>query len=865
MQNESRKNQTNPEQSPFEYHDTGPPSNDSNAISAADIDSLNFNGENNPLPSDDKTLGAENDSGIASKSQNDGDKGSQNRPDSLETEQGLPANADKGLQKPEGTSPNGDFQKPDATSGDLPKTDAPDMKDAAGSNPDVPSSSELGAATSAVTAAPNLNDSIQEASDEGIENNARDVAVETLKAAPRIAADVGTENVPGLVIDAVDYGAKTLPKIIKLSVAAVVVIAVFFLSIFGTIGMLPSILFGGVEEKLEERQVDKAQKAIETFYEERATKIVNLLIQDVKSEGDIFNFTSWKRIVAGKNENYTVSVSRVNETNSLVTVTNVQNKTGIQIVFNNVYLNDFSSVCVDKVSIINAYAYTTCFADDENFKQGKAVDYEKLFATDEATRWRSKDTKGLKDWLDANEQNLVSYSLIPTDTVTQNDITYRCFTCDIESIATFDEVCNAFGVTEDQKQQLSNMSFAGNVYLSACDDVVEEDQKILTKNIYPRLDVYTNLVGGSDNLIWSMLPNDYLHLIAEDESTGTAMLINEILLTAKGEIGYMGTAENSSKYNQFIGTDNLPWSASFISWVMNEVDGKISMTNKLLDNVIPKTTDVNYLAGYLFTHNFTWHYKSDNYSPQVGDIIFLYVPPQTINADGSVTVTDTTPVSELYPSLNVTDANLRVTSAGIVESCSGGTVTFVYGDSANESVERTMLDLSSGVIVAYATPKYEDVAGETLVYAGDVLDKGDFLLPFKGSATVSALFGRYPSGGTHTGLDFACPIGTPVIACNAGTVTKADAVGKTTYGYYIKIVSQTSSGEVSCVYAHLSKLYVKEGEEVASGQVIGLSGNTGNSTGPHIHLAIEQSGIKRNPATYLRDEDKIKLHALLTN
>lgn len=724
--------------------------------------------------------------------------------------------------------------------------------------------SALGAASAALNAVPNLQSSVEQAANGEIEDNVKTLAEETLRAAPQVAIDAATANVPGLIVDGVNYATKTFPIIAKIMIVALAVIVLFALSIIGTVGMLPSVLFGGIEEKLEERQIDKAQEAISTFYEDRVSEVVSGIVQDMKAEANIGTFSSWKRIVAGKNEDYSVTVSRVNETDSLVTINNVSQNTGIQVTFKDVYLNDFSSVRVDKVSLINAFSYQSAFADDENFLQGKAVDNEKLFTSDETSKWRMKDTSELKDWLKANKDSLVSYTLTPTSTETKDGITYQCYTCSVDSIATLDEISAMFGFSEEQKEQLNTMSFAGNVYISAYDDVSEEDEKILTKNIYPRLDVYTNLVGGSDNLIWSMLPPDYMHLIAEDDSTGTAMLINEILKTAKEEIGYIGTTENSSKYNQFVGTDNVPWSASFISWVMNEVDGKISMSNKLLDNVIPKTTDVNYLAGYLFSKNFTWHYAGDNYSPQAGDIIFLYTPTQTINPDGSITTVDTTPVSELYPSMNVTDTNLRVTSAGIVESCSGGTVTFIYGDSADETVERTTLDMSSNSIVAYVMPKYEDVAGETLVYAGDVLEKGNFLLPFRGTATVSALFGRYPSGGPHTGLDFACPVGTPVVACNAGTVVKADATEKTTYGYHIKIVSQTASGEVTCVYAHMSQLYVKEGEQVASGQVIGLSGNTGNSTGPHIHLTIEENGVKRNPAVYLRDRDKIKLHAVVT-
>lgn len=764
------------------------------------------------------------------------------------------------------TSQNGNESKnqnpemPDAKNTSNKLNDANKAPDAASGG----KATGINAASTAVNAAPNMQQSVNEAANGDLEGDVKELATDTLEVAPRAVIDASSGNVPGLIVDAVDYATRTGPIIIKLLLVTLAALLLIFFSIIGTVGMLPSMMFGGIEEKLEDRQIDKAQNEIESFYEEQTSEIVSNIIGDMKTEADISNFSTWKRIVAGKNDKYAVAVTRVNETDSLVKIDNLQKNVGIQVIFKNIYLNDFSSVCVDKVSLINAFAYKNAFADDESFKQGKVVDNEKLFTSDETTKWRGKDTSALKNWLKDNKDNLVTYTLTETGSVENNGFTYQCFTCDINAIATIDDICSSFGFTDEQKEQMKTLAFAGNVYVSAQDDVSEQNEKILSKNIYPRLDVYTNLVGGSDTLIWSMLPTDYLHLIAENDSTGTAMLIHEILNTANGEIGYTGTAQNNSKYNVFVGTDNVPWSASFIAWVMNEVDGKISMANKLLDNVIPKTTDVNYLAGYLFTNNFTWHYASDNYVPQVGDIIFLYTPKQVINSDGSITLIDAPTVSESYPDLGVSDTNLRVSSAGIVESCSNGIVAFIYGDSSNETVEKTELPLSSELIVGYAMPNYEDVAGETLVYEGDMLEVGDFLLPFRGTATISALYGLYPSGGIHNGLDFACPVGTPVVACNAGTVAKVDATEKTTYGYHVKITSQTSSGSVTCIYAHMSQIYVKAGEEVSAGQVIGLSGNTGNTTGPHIHLTIEQNGVKRNPAMYMRDKGKIKLHAQLT-
>lgn len=107
---------------------------------------------------------------------------------------------------------------------------------------------------------------------------------------------------------------------------------------------------------------------------------------------------------------------------------------------------------------------------------------------------------------------------------------------------------------------------------------------------------------------------------------------------------------------------------------------------------------------------------------------------------------------------------------------------------------------------------------------------------------------RYGSrwGSTHTGLDIAGAVGTDIHACADGTVTFAGAKG--TYGNLV-IISHGNG--VETYYAHCSKIYVKAGQEVKSGDVISARGSTGNSTGPHLHLEIRINGEPVNPQNYL--------------
>jgi murein DD-endopeptidase MepM/ murein hydrolase activator NlpD len=98
----------------------------------------------------------------------------------------------------------------------------------------------------------------------------------------------------------------------------------------------------------------------------------------------------------------------------------------------------------------------------------------------------------------------------------------------------------------------------------------------------------------------------------------------------------------------------------------------------------------------------------------------------------------------------------------------------------------------------------------------------------------------------HLGLDFRASIGTPVHATNAGTVILARPL------YFEGNCVMLDHGEgLVTVYMHLSEFKVKEGDKVAAGQLIALSGGTGRSTGPHLHFAVRWRGEYLDPRTLL--------------
>ncbi len=122
------------------------------------------------------------------------------------------------------------------------------------------------------------------------------------------------------------------------------------------------------------------------------------------------------------------------------------------------------------------------------------------------------------------------------------------------------------------------------------------------------------------------------------------------------------------------------------------------------------------------------------------------------------------------------------------------------------------------------------------------------------SYTLTSLFGQagvYWASGYHTGLDFAAPSGTLIKAVHSGTITQAGYEGS--YGY--KTVLTLDDG-TEIWHAHQSSIGVRVGQKVATGDVIGRVGATGNVTGAHLHLEIHPSGSSSgiDPMAWLRSK-----------
>ncbi|WP_430634921.1 M23 family metallopeptidase [Sphingomonas hankookensis] len=131
---------------------------------------------------------------------------------------------------------------------------------------------------------------------------------------------------------------------------------------------------------------------------------------------------------------------------------------------------------------------------------------------------------------------------------------------------------------------------------------------------------------------------------------------------------------------------------------------------------------------------------------------------------------------------------------------------------------------------AISIPSYQPVA--SLSFTSNFGVRSD---PFRGTAAM------------HAGVDIPGPIGTPVYATADGIVARAERAGG--YGNLIEV---NHGKGIATRYGHLSKIIVRDHERVKRGQLIGLMGSTGRSTGSHLHYEVRIDGSAVNPAPYLQ-------------
>lgn len=152
----------------------------------------------------------------------------------------------------------------------------------------------------------------------------------------------------------------------------------------------------------------------------------------------------------------------------------------------------------------------------------------------------------------------------------------------------------------------------------------------------------------------------------------------------------------------------------------------------------------------------------------------------------------------------------------------------------------------NGIEIARTTEHTQIItqALPTIVEEGTIVPPS-YIKPLSGGRFTSGFGSRW--GRMHKGVDWATPIGTNVYASSSGTVSIAGAVRGYGYAIYINHPDGRQTR-----YGHLSKVLVSPGQHVEQGQSIALSGNTGRSTGPHVHFEVLINGSQVNPLDYIR-------------
>ncbi len=199
--------------------------------------------------------------------------------------------------------------------------------------------------------------------------------------------------------------------------------------------------------------------------------------------------------------------------------------------------------------------------------------------------------------------------------------------------------------------------------------------------------------------------------------------------------------------------------------------------------------------------------------------------------------------------------SLKEGTSILIMPISGVSHTIRKGDTLNAIAKKYGAD-------AVEIARFNGVTDETLVVGESIMVPDGEIAPSKTVATttpkkiisikIPGLTGRNSyyrrpvncplTQGIHNynGVDLGCSIGTPVVAAAAGTVISVRTGWGGGYGNHI-ILSHPNGTQT--LYAHLSKISVSVGQQISDGEVIGNTGNSGRSTGPHLHFEIRNSGI----------------------
>ncbi|MDQ1050110.1 LysM peptidoglycan-binding domain-containing M23 family metallopeptidase [Streptomyces sp. V4I2] len=239
------------------------------------------------------------------------------------------------------------------------------------------------------------------------------------------------------------------------------------------------------------------------------------------------------------------------------------------------------------------------------------------------------------------------------------------------------------------------------------------------------------------------------------------------------------------------------------------------------------------------------------YSVRAGDYLAKIADEQNVSGGWKKLYSDNREAvgadpSLIHPGLKLSIGKKATTSTPKSSSPSGSSSSSSPSSSSSKSSSSSDSSVSSKSSSSGSSSSKTEAAPQSADTASG------FTAPVSGAAVGTAYrtAGSMWSSGYHTGVDFSVPTGTSLKAVGAGTVVSAGWGG----AYGNQVVVKLADGYYA-QYAHLSSLSVSNGQSVTAGQQVGLSGATGNVTGPHLHFEIRTSpdyGSDVDPVAYLR-------------
>lgn len=257
--------------------------------------------------------------------------------------------------------------------------------------------------------------------------------------------------------------------------------------------------------------------------------------------------------------------------------------------------------------------------------------------------------------------------------------------------------------------------------------------------------------------------------------------------------------------------------------------------------------------------------KAITYTVQRGDTLSTIakkfgISPETIKWSNDL-ASDTISVGDELQILPVTGIQHKVSKGDTVytiakkyDTEAQKIVDFPFNEFANPEtfalVEGQMLLVPDGIKPDVSDSKRNTIKQQQRTYfaqgSAPAVSAGAFSFPLPGNTGISQYASWY-----HMALDITAPTGSPVIAAHNGTVTQV-SIGSWDGGYGTNVWISDGQG-TQTHYAHMSSISVSVGQSVVGGKtVLGLSGNTGRSTGPHLHFEVMRNGALQNPLSYLQ-------------